>query len=283
MINEIVAVTFFTKKTNIYQKNYSERVTKLEQSLQEFNIPLIKYEIRDIWKITSHSLFRLNMFYPIGVGGWFWKSSIIIDQIKKNKSRYILYVDSDCVIREDPRKYIVKSLRNHSIAAFSQSLSIYDWTSSRCLKLMNLDSNLHYNNMWTAGILAIKNNNTALQYMSAWNLNMKDPRKLINQVTFNSQKNHRFDQSIFSILVAKGTIDCKELSGGFFSLGQERTVDSIEKSWIYTGEISNRNDKIIYSRERNKNRFLYYGNKLLQVAYFLFIWPIHLALSKELK
>ena len=139
-------------------------------------------------------------------------------------------------------------------------------------ELAYLNSNLYNNKMWTAGILALRNDRLALKYMLAWNLNMKDPRKLMKQVTFNSKVNHRFDQSIFSILVANSTIDCQELSGGFFSLGEESTVDSLKKSWIYTGEISDgKENRVMCLKERNKDRILYYGNKIILVAYHIFI------------
>jgi hypothetical protein len=103
---------------------------------------------------------------------------------------------------------------------------ICDWTSPRVLR--NLDAvQLLHENMWTAGILIVKNSPRSRLDLNAWISTMSKPWNLFDLPFEIEGMKHRHDQSILSVLIAKNKISMFDLGSGFYSTGIEATTGNL--------------------------------------------------------
>jgi hypothetical protein len=89
--------------------------------------------------------------------------------------------------------------------------------------------------MWTAGILLVKNSENAKSDLKRWLNAMSKPWNLFELPFETDGLTHRHDQSVLSILIAKGEIRVFDLGKGFYSEGIEATSKNIEDAWVATG------------------------------------------------
>jgi hypothetical protein len=154
--------------------------------------------------------------------------------LKDKEYDYVLYVDVDCVFLKDPIT-VIESLPKHvEFAGFRMDAQIGDWTAGRIIENLGASELKEYQ-MWTAGILIIKNTNTARENLTLWSNLMSDPCNLFESPFDPDKSRHRHDQSLLSILIAMNKIKMYNLGPGFYSEGIEATSKNLEDAWIATG------------------------------------------------
>jgi hypothetical protein len=274
---EILAVTFATTRNSVLYKNYSTNVERLEASLGKYGIPLVVYNPKKLKPIIDYIDSKLYLLYNKGVGAWFWKPLIISDLMTKHNSKIILYLDADCVVTKDPSAVISKlSPDEYNLYLFQQNLLTKDWTSKRCISLMGIsDKNVLNSRMKTAGVIVARSSAANISNLKVWSNHMRDPRKLVDQVS--SREFHRHDQSILSLLCASGKIQSKSLGSGFFSNGPESACDSLTESWVYTGNIdSSFTHQNFFKKWLNFLRYLQF--QIMGYMYKILIYPVQIIL-----
>lgn len=275
--SEILAVTFATTRNSILYKNHSINVERLEASLGKYGISLVIYNPKKLKPIIECIDSKLYLLYNKGVGAWFWKPMIISDLMRKHNSKIILYLDSDCVVTKDPNVVVSKlSPDEYNLYLFQQNLFIKDWTSQRCISLMGIsDKNVLNSRMKTAGIIVARSSAANISNLKVWSNHMRDPRKLIDQLS--SREFHRHDQSILSLLCASGKIQSKSLGSGFFSNGPESACNSLTKSWVYTGKIdASYTKQNVFKKWLNFLQYLQF--LIMGYMYKIFIYPAQIRL-----
>jgi galactosyl transferase GMA12/MNN10 family len=147
---------------------------------------------------------------PRGFGMWIWKPLIIKDLISKYPDcDLIVYLDSGCEINSTKKALekldsYLDTARKYGGIAFEIPFIEQDWTSKFVLEDMNAKQ-LALTQQLAGGMFFLKNSNSNHQFLDSWiNWMKKDNFKYLkgNEVSpsDNNYQEHRFDQSIFSIL-----------------------------------------------------------------------------------
>jgi hypothetical protein len=239
----ILVVTFTTTKSEPQYRDLSVSLASLKNSVTAQGLDFISYNIQQLNALTSHSPNRFYLKYRKGVGAWFWKPIIIQDAMNKFPHDFILYLDSDCRLIKNPLLAISNLNFKENIAAFRQNEKIVDWSSKRLIKhFYNENLDLSTYDMWTAGILLVKNNIYSKNNLETWSKAMENPVLLLEPIFGRDSKIHRHDQSILSILIARDQIPVYDLGRGFYSEGLETTTLSKEFAWVETG--SNKDESL---------------------------------------
>lgn len=281
MLNtQIVPVTFYTKKSFLY-KDCSEKLIRLRESLVQHSLELKEYQIQDLYNLIENSPLRFYLLFNRGVGGWFWKPLIIVDAMRKNPGKIVLYLDSDCVITSNPAKVISEKVSTNGLYLFNQQALIGDWTSPRCLDRMNANTlEVKQSEMKTAGIIVARSSPENIDSLKIWLKEMSDPLKLIEPIRRSG--NHRHDQSVLSILAAQEMVDVRDLGEGFFSQGLETLSEGLATSWVATGNLGPE-ESASTKKALLKNYALYFKFIVLNYCYKVLILPIQVLLFRIAK
>lgn len=245
--SRVAIVTFATTEGESPFNNYSGQIQKLKYSSKYFGLDLFVYTFNDLKELISHTPFENFPFFRRGVGGWFWKPLIILDFMNRNNYDYVLYMDVDCVLLRDPQEVINSLDPETHLAGFKMAASLGDWTASRVLRRLDA-TELAPQNMWTAGILIIKNSSMAKSSLTLWLQKMVKPANLFDLPFEKDSNRHRHDQSIFSILIAQKKIEICDLGEGLFSNGLEATSKSSATAWVSTGLQDSGEDPLISNK-----------------------------------
>ena len=159
------------------------------------------------WKIHKNFVERNRR----GYGYWLWKPYLIKEYMKDLKDGDILlYLDSDCKININERDYLLECIENvkteHIVG--TRLLTEDNWTKmDLILKLEMNDSKYLQTPIRQAGLVLYHVCDKTRNLVDDWynigcNYNMIDdsPSKIKNLSCF---KEHRHDQSIFSLLTKK--------------------------------------------------------------------------------
>jgi hypothetical protein len=275
--DKIIALTFATEKNSFLYKNYSMNLKRLKASLEKYGIPLVVYDHKKLKPLLEHNDSKLYLLYNKGVGAWFWKPVIISDLMRKHNKEIIIYLDADCVVTKDP--YVVVSELSpddYNLYLFQQNLLTKDWTSQSCISLMGIsDEKILNSRMKTAGIIVARSSDANIVNLKVWSNHMRDPRKLIDKA--GNKEFHRHDQSILSLLCASGKIQSKSLGNGFFSNGPESICDSLQESWVYTGNIHTRLPQQNFFK-KGLNFLKHLQFQIMGYLYKILIYPIQISL-----
>lgn len=234
LIPRVAVVTFATTLGDKPYKNYDQEIVRLRGSAFKFGLDFYAYTLNDLEVAIKDSPFKGYTHFRKGVGGWFWKPIVILHFLEKNQYDYLLYLDVDCTLLKDPLP-IIRCLENQfDVAGFKMDAQIKNWTVGRIV------DNFRANEcrdaaMWTAGILLVKNSKTAKSSLNKWMDAMSKPWNLFDLPFENDGANHRHDQSVLSILIAKGEMQVLSLGEGFYSEGIEATSKNIDSAWVATG------------------------------------------------
>lgn len=234
LVPRVAVVTFATTMQDKPFKNYEKEIERLRDSAFKFGLDFYVYTLDDLKLKTSDSSFNGYIYFRKGVGGWFWKPIVMLHYLEKIECDYLLYLDVDCILLQNPLP-VVQSLENQfEIAGFRMDAQIKNWTVSRIVDHFQAND-CSDAAMWTAGILLVKNSEKAKSDLVKWSHAMSKPWNLFELPLEVGGVTHRHDQSVLSILIAKNEIQVFNLGGGFYSEGIESTSPSIEDAWVATG------------------------------------------------
>jgi hypothetical protein len=221
---------------------------------------IVLYDEKDLNFNLTENDFDFYQSNPRGYGMWIWKPLIIRDMLNMYpECEIVLYLDSGCEINSSPAalekfdSYIATVRQNGGIA-FELPFIEENWTSDFVIEDMEA-RDLALTRQLAGGIFFIKNSISYHTFLDSWITWMKrDNFKYLTGSKFNSSSNHtfhehRFDQSIFSILWKKN---------GFTILPDESFWAS---DWKLNGK-----DYPIWST-RNRLRFSYASNRFFLLIY----------------
>jgi hypothetical protein len=150
-----------------------------------------------------------------GSGYWLWKSEIIRQLLKStNEGDIIIYADAGCTLnlteqsRPNFDKYI-DICKNHSLLRFELELPEWHWTNKRTIEFFRDNYNLKkehvLSNQLVGGIICMQNNSIVETFFDTFFEIIDRDHNLItnkyNQIEpLNGFKDHRYDQSILSLL-----------------------------------------------------------------------------------
>jgi hypothetical protein len=190
-----------------------QRLNKQAISSKRFG-KIISYSEKDLdFELTGidPEFFKLN---PRGYGLWIWKPIIIKHMLSKYpKCELVFYVDAGCEINS--RKKALDRLDSyfeiaikHGGIAFELPFIEENWTSRYVIEKMEA-TNLGLTKQLVGGIFSLTNSAATHLFLDTWidwmkkdNFSyLKGSRETYKEI--HSFREHRFDQSIFSILWKK--------------------------------------------------------------------------------
>lgn len=177
-------------------------------------------DIKNVYTIfyAQHKNFFRNN--PRGFGLWLWKPFIVLQKLLDlPKNDLLLYLDAGCQTNFQNRASIERwydylditrkedslfmKLRHGQFGI--EDLSEFAWSKAKLIKKFNLDYENLESPQVQAGILFLKNTDSIRDLISEWlELCIENNYSLLDSTTEKEHERfiaHRFDQSIFSLLV----------------------------------------------------------------------------------
>ncbi len=198
-------------------KNFKDSQKLLNQSALKFGIDeVVNFTPEDI-KITDfYKKNRAILDQKRGAGYWLWKPYIILQVLNKiNDGDILAYSDSGIEII-DNLEPLFKILQNDKdILTFSNNGHLNKtWTKRDCFILMNCDSEKYWEaEQRLASFHLYKKSTLSADFLKDWLKYAEDERIITDKENTQGYENldgfkdHRHDQSIFSILAVKNNIE----------------------------------------------------------------------------
>ena len=185
---------------NINKYDASQKIIFYNLGLQKEQIEEIRKYKNVVYKefdFTSYPNF-VSKYVDGKLGAYAWKP-IIINEESNNLDGNILWIDSACLLKKKPIK--IKTFLTYSklFITFSSN-TIEDWTHPMSIKHLNFPTKYLRKRNFMAGIVGFNSqNNLVKKLISEWK-----KYSLIEDCISppgSNRKNHRQDQSIFSMLL----------------------------------------------------------------------------------
>ncbi len=184
-------------KSVLHYERHSELViydlglTQEESDFIKNNFPNIDMRVFDYSKYPSY--FNVN----INAGYMAWKPVIVSDVLNEFKCP-VIWMDAGSLITQ-PLYQIRDVIKKHSFYSPVSKGAIEEWTHPKTIEYLNVENNLLNARNLNAGIVAVDSNcSEAMQLVEKWR-----QCALVKECIApknSSQKNHRQDQSILTIL-----------------------------------------------------------------------------------
>lgn len=210
MINgqKIVFVTFSDKRFEAYERLRMEALS----SGWFDNVVAGNEDILEPWYAAKYK----QRFADYAYGYWMWKSYLIHRELEKlDEGDYLVYLDAGSSI--NPRglsrlKAYLQMLNKHEtgVLLFKQGLREVEWTKGDVFAYFNaLADDRFVGHMQTsASVILVKKSFASTQMMDEWFYVAHNQYDLLNATpsvtpNFPDYKEHRYDQSILSMLSVK--------------------------------------------------------------------------------
>jgi hypothetical protein len=194
---------------SIYRKSQKLN-SKTGKSIGQFD-SIISYSPKDI-DHTFHSLNKKILNQKRGNGYWLWKPYLIKKTLEElNWGDFLFYCDSGSHFTKSIQELIHFSLeKKQDIIPFEITHFEREWTKRDTFILMEYDDNDYQNSKQRlSGFVLLRKSELSLKFVNDWLTYAQDERILTdieNQCghpNHNGFKEHRHDQSIFSLLTKK--------------------------------------------------------------------------------
>jgi hypothetical protein len=142
-----------------------------------------------------------------GVGLWLWKPYFInkvLDILEPDE--YLFYCDSSAIFLRKITPLIEELTRSgQDIMLFEVPLEEVNWTMPQALDILNADETQRKSNQILGGFILVKKNQETVNFLRLWLDACQNPLLMINKGMDTDGKvvNHRFDQSLISVLAKK--------------------------------------------------------------------------------
>lgn len=170
-------------------------------------------------------------------GGYAWKPYIIEKSLTIAKEllaqdSILLWMDAGNILTGDMRR-IIKYTEHYKFWSTSSSGQLGDWTSNMCCKILDISSEeLKISNLNGAAIAFNFSSNKSKNLFFSW-LNLSSRQEVISPIDA-TMKNHRFDQSILTLLAIREKLfpnkSARDLSRDCIIFHQD--IETYVKIWI---------------------------------------------------
>lgn len=203
--------------TNLSNKLYEQSRMRLNNSARQHEISEINsFDFEDLKKYSFYEENKRILDAPKGIGYWLWKPFIILETMKSISDDDII-VYSDCGIELvesiDPLITICKEQQPVLLFA-NENLKNKFWTKRDCFVLMDCDSKKYWNGLQSdAAFSLFRKSKESIEFLNEWLKYSTDERILTSQPNVCGKKNffgfkeHRWDQSVLSLLAIKHDIE----------------------------------------------------------------------------
>ena len=196
-----------------------------------------------------------------GYGYWLWKPYLILKTLlEMNKNDVLLYCDSGCEINNKATNILSTFIDNvnQTEIIYSYAHSEMNYTKRDLLVFMNMDTEIYtYSRQNAATIVLFKNTENVLNLVQEWyaiaskyHFIDDSSSNIPNYETF---KEHRHDQSIFSLLTKKYGFYCADFHPNwvddFYNYAKYTSITQYWPIW----DARNRNGKSIVDELENKH------------------------------
>ena len=203
--------------TNLSNKLYEESRQRLNDSALKHGIKEINsFDFEEIKKYPFYEINKKMLDTPKGIGYWLWKPFIILEVMKKiDEGDIIVYADCGIEIIEnlDPLLSICKE-SNPVLLFANENLKNKFWTKRDCFVIMDCDHKKYWNGLQSDAAFSIFRKSPE----SEWFLNewlhfcsdervISSDRNVCGKKNFFGFKEHRWDQSVLSLLAIKHNIE----------------------------------------------------------------------------
>ena len=263
--NDLTVVTFATLGSRLGQRDYSAALLRMRQNCKRLGVELLTSTFEGSGISEVNFEIEREIFLRKGAGYWHWKPKVIKKALSIAQSRYILYLDVDLHLVSLPNFLESRELEEVGLLAFETNEKLSDWSSKRCLKHFQLESDYEASIISASLILADSTSAIALKSLDYWENALKN-RKLLLDPFWTIKTNHRHDQSVFSCLIATGSVKLCRLRQGFYQTGLNNGHNEIDNAWVIHGSLESKTEKEKLVLIHTLRSFLFHK---VELAFFL--------------
>ncbi len=193
------------------------------RSQQLLHASALRFGFDQVHDYSDHWL-RSTRFYkdherilsqPRGNGYWLWKPFLILDALSKvSDGDVVAYVDSGACFTGSAKPLIELAREREWLVFCNEGHTARTWTKRDCFILMGCDNPSYHDAVQiSAGQLFFRKSARMVKIVEEWLTYCMDPRIITDQENTCGQPNlpefrdHRHDQSVISLLVAKYQIE----------------------------------------------------------------------------
>jgi hypothetical protein len=217
-MSKVKIVSFSTTKEDKGFVNFYPHLVRLYRSAKKFGYNDFSFWNRE--KIKKTDFYKENkeiLDQKRGAGYWLWKPYIILEELKKIKDEdFLVYADSANYFINDIKPLLELTKKNNGFYFEEQRFEdrkLKHWTKRDCFYYMDADNKEFYNTyIRQASFIILQKNKVTINFIKEWLIfatnkhiisDIDNTCGLDNLIQF---KDHRHDQSIFSILAHKHKI-----------------------------------------------------------------------------
>jgi hypothetical protein len=199
-------------------KNFEMVRQELNASARQFGISeVLSYSSEDLYNSEYYRRNRSILDETCGAGCWAWKPYFILQAIERlSEGDILFYCDAGSLFIDSPSPLIdICNSATHGIVLFdARPLTNRQFTKRDCFVRLNCDAPKYWNaHAAIATILVLRKCAAALSVMEEWLTHCYDRAAITDDPNICGQKNlrgflqHRWDQSILSLLAAKHSLE----------------------------------------------------------------------------
>ncbi|QBN19798.1 hypothetical protein [Flavobacterium nackdongense] len=205
----------------IYLVNYATKGYKVKQRLNTVSgkifgkfDKIFSFDPKDIDKdfaLSNRNILKIEK----GAGLWLWKPYFfnIVFNEKLEYGDYLFHCDSSSFFIRNVRPLIeLLEQSNLDIMAFALPLTEKEWTSPKLLSYFNANEEILNSNQILANFLIVKKSKETQSFVKEWlelcsNIQLLNDNGIIDDKYPSYFKEHRYDQSILSLLCKKYSVE----------------------------------------------------------------------------
>ena len=220
--------------------NYIQSAIKLRDSALQNGVDTFVLYTR-MW-LRSKFIFYLNkrkiFTAKRGAGYFAWKPFIILDMLKKiTENDILIYSDAGIKITHDLKPLVNKCIKEEIMIFSNEPFFNREWTKRECFLVMNCDNGYYHDSPQVmGGFLIIRKTEFTIKFINEWLsfcliedavTDEYDPHQKLSEF-----KEHRHDQSILSLLVAKYKIEIFRDPSQYGDKSKPKVLNDLERDNI---------------------------------------------------
>jgi hypothetical protein len=225
-VNRIPKIAFSTfADGNFGARAAGLRLTRQAQNSHLFRLGTFLEDLKSIYEVDPHFKIRNQQFISTnkhGLGNYIWKPKVLVNLFNRvEANQFVCYLDAGCQLNLNPNSLarlaeyfdladsfggLFMQLENGTFGA--PDLSDEAWTNKKTLDFLDPLSKNRKSGQVQAGILIMKKNSLTTDFAKHWldTCEAENYRYLVEDSSSSKPGRHRYDQSIFSLLVKESSM-----------------------------------------------------------------------------